>query len=189
MHRVRPCDNKRETHLDISNRQIALTIYLTILVDRWLNIVSCFRVHNPKPRMQLDVFSVDISLDVNLDKTIGICNIHLHSLVQEPLFRPLQVHLVPKHTHADEIRGALDAGGFNVIRPFDGILHSEEDPKDAHLEISSKEDSDEDYTRRRQAATVLRERFGCSKMNKEYFRRGPKLLEIGTFGVIRFSTE
>ncbi|KAI1074373.1 Endonuclease/exonuclease/phosphatase [Whalleya microplaca] len=151
----------------------------TTLVDRRLSISSCFRVHYEKTRMARDAFFVDVSLG---GKTIRLCNTHLESLALEPPLRPAQMQLAAKFMHADGIHGALAAGDFNAIQPFDRTLHSDNNLKDAYLELGGKEDSDEGYTWGQQASTGLRNRFGCSRMDKVFFRGGLKLLKFERFG-------
>ncbi|CAJ2503626.1 Uu.00g110200.m01.CDS01 [Anthostomella pinea] len=154
----------------------------TTLVDRRLHITSCFRAHYEKTRFERDAFCMDISLGKSKDKTVRLCNTHLESLAMEPPFRPPQMQLVSKFMHAKGIHGALAAGDFNAIQPFDQTLHSDNDLKDAYLELGGAEGNDEGYTWGQQAATTLRERFGCSRMDKVYFCGGLKLESFQRFG-------
>ncbi|KAL7626892.1 hypothetical protein AAE478_003666 [Parahypoxylon ruwenzoriense] len=167
---------------DIDTMSWASYYGTTTLVDRHLDITSCFRVHYQKTRMQRDAFFVDISLGSSHPKTVRLCNTHLESLAYEPPYRPPQMQLVAKHMHAEGVDGALAAGDFNAIQPFDRTLHLENDLKDAYLELGGREDSEEGYTWGQQAATNLRERFGCSRMDKVYFTGSLKLHSFERFG-------
>jgi len=120
-------------------------------------------------------------------KMLRVGNTHLESMALEPAYRPPQVALaarfmkgetlMPSATTATsssnkddfEIYAALLAGDLNAIQPFDRSLHSDNGLKDAYLELGGQEDSEEGYTWGQQAATVLRERFGCSRMDKVYY--------------------
>ncbi|KAI0137099.1 Endonuclease/exonuclease/phosphatase [Xylariales sp. AK1849] len=154
----------------------------TTLVDRRLPITSCFRVHYEKTRMQRDAFFVDVLMGANQDKTIRLCNTHLESLVSEPPFRPSQMKLVAKYMHEKNVHGAVAAGDFNAIQEFDKTLHSDNDLRDAYLELGGQEDSDAGYTWGQQAATQSRDRFGCSRMDKVYFGGGLELRSFERFG-------
>lgn len=61
------------------------------------------------------------------------------------------------------------AGDFNAIQDFDRHLHSDNGLKDAYIEVGGEEDSESGYTWGQQAATKLREQFGCSRMDKVFF--------------------
>ncbi|KAI1439912.1 Endonuclease/exonuclease/phosphatase [Annulohypoxylon stygium] len=155
------------------------------LVDRRLSITSCFRVHYEKTRMGRDAFFVDVLLDGSSNgrtKTIRLCNSHLDSLVFEPPFRPAQVQIMAKYMHEDGVDGALAAGDFNAIQPFDKTLHSDNDLKDAYLENGGVEDSEEGYTWGQQAATEARNKYGLSRMDKVYFTGRLRLLDFQRFG-------
>jgi tyrosyl-DNA phosphodiesterase 2 len=166
--------------LDIDPTNWATTHYgTTTLVDIRLPIMSAFRVHYSKTRMDRDAFFADISLG---GKTVRLCNSHLESMAFDPPFRPPQVELVAKYMHEGHLHAALAAGDFNAIQPFDRTLHTENNLKDAYLELGGKEDSDEGFTWGQQAATMLREQFGCSRMDKVYFCGGVKLLRFERFG-------
>ncbi|KAI2470394.1 Endonuclease/exonuclease/phosphatase [Annulohypoxylon bovei var. microspora] len=157
----------------------------TTLVDRRLSITSCFRVHYEKTRMGRDASFIDVVLDGSSSgqaKTIRLCNSHLESLAFEPPFRPPQVQVMAKHMRADGVDGTLAAGDFNAIQPFDRTLHSDNDLKDAYLELGGKEDSDEGYTWGQQAATEERDQYGCSRMDKVYFTGGLRLHKFERFG-------
>ncbi|KAI1384611.1 Endonuclease/exonuclease/phosphatase [Hypoxylon trugodes] len=165
---------------DIDDSNWAARYGTTTLVDRRLDITNCFRVHYAKTRMQRDAFFVDIVLGGG--KTVRLCNTHLESLAFEPPFRPPQMQVVVKYMHDENVFGAVAAGDFNAIQPFDRTLHEDNGLKDAYLELGGKEDSEEGYTWGQQATTTLRERFGCSRMDKVYFAGRVKLLSFERFG-------
>ncbi|KAI0851768.1 Endonuclease/exonuclease/phosphatase [Daldinia vernicosa] len=155
----------------------------TTLVDRRLAITSCFRVHYEKTRMDRDALVVDISLLNNsTPKTLRLCNSHLESLALEPPLRPAQVRVLATHMRAPGVHGALAAGDFNAVQPFDRGLHADNGLRDAYLEVGGREDSEAGYTWGQQAATSMRERFGCSRMDKVYFTGGLKVCGFERFG-------
>ncbi|KAI1213395.1 Endonuclease/exonuclease/phosphatase [Annulohypoxylon truncatum] len=158
------------------------------LVDRRLRITSCFRVHYEKTRMGRDAFFVDVLLDGSSSssgraKTIRLCNSHLDSLDFEPPFRPAQVQIMAKYMHEDGVDGALAAGDFNAIQPFDRTLHSDNGLKDAYLESGGMEDGDDAYTWGQQASTEERDKYGLSRMDKVYFTGDLKLHNFERFGM------
>ncbi|KAH8892976.1 hypothetical protein GQ53DRAFT_745919 [Thozetella sp. PMI_491] len=154
----------------------------TTLIDRRLPITACFRVHYQKTRMERDAFFVDVRMGGGHDRTVRLCNTHLESLALEPPFRPPQMQLAASYMRGDGIDGAIAAGDFNAIQPFDRTLHSDNQLKDAYLELGGQEDDDAGYTWGQQAATVLRERFGCSRMDKVYFSGQLSLQGFERFG-------
>lgn len=166
------------TDLDATNW--ATNHYGTVtLVDSRLPITAAFRIHYSKTRMDRDAFFVDVSLK---GKMVRFCNTHLESMAFNPPFRPPQMQLVTKHLRDDKIHAALAAGDFNAIQPFDRTLHTDNGLKDAFLELGGKEDTEEGYTWGQQAAIKLRERFGCSRMDKVYYHGGVQLVKFERFG-------
>ncbi|KAL2839185.1 Endonuclease/exonuclease/phosphatase [Aspergillus pseudoustus] len=153
----------------------------TTLVDRRLPISSAFRVHYSKTRLDRDAFFVDVNIN---KKRVRLCNTHLESMALDPPFRPPQMKLIAGYLHESGLDGAITAGDFNAIQPFDRTLHVDggNNLKDAFLELGGQEDSEESYTWGQQAATALRERFGCSRMDKVYFRGGVRVLKFERFG-------
>lgn len=151
------------------------------LLDRRLSIASSFRVHYSATRMERDVLITDIILQ---NRTIRLCNSHLESLALEPPYRIPQMKLIASYMHADGIDAAIAAGDFNAIQPFDTTLHSDNGLSDAYLEQGGHEADSTGHTWGQQAATVQRERFGTSRMDKVYYTppQALKLLTFGTFG-------
>ncbi|RYP58635.1 hypothetical protein DL771_011183 [Monosporascus sp. 5C6A] len=171
---------------DIDTSAWASGVYgTTTLVDRRLGISSCFRVHYSKTKMERDALFVDVVMPASSGHggRLRLCNTHLESLALEPPLRPSQMQLVAAHMRADGISGAIAAGDFNAIQPFDRSLHSDNGLKDAYLELGGQEDRDEGYTWGQQALPELRKLYGCSRMDKVYFCGGGlKLLSFETFG-------
>ncbi|KAI2626599.1 Endonuclease/exonuclease/phosphatase [Hypoxylon sp. NC1633] len=154
----------------------------TTLVDRRLDVTSCFRVHYQQTRMERDAFFVDALLGGSQPRTVRLCNTHLESLAVDPPRRPTQMKIAAEHMRAEGVDAALAAGDFNAIQDFDRTLHSDNGLRDAYLELGGREDSDEGYTWGQQAATSLRNQFGCSRMDKVYFRGCLKLHRFERFG-------
>lgn len=152
----------------------------TTLVDRRLDISSCFRVHYSKTQMERDALFVDVTAS---GKKLRVCNTHLESLALEPPMRPAQMQVIASQMHAGDAMGAIVTGDFNAIQPFDLSLHSDNGLKDAYLELGGLENSDDGYTWGQQALPQLRQQFGCSRMDKAYYRgSGIKLLSFDRFG-------
>ncbi|KAK5685767.1 hypothetical protein LTR17_026947 [Elasticomyces elasticus] len=139
----------------------------TTLIDRRLAVESCFRVHFAKTRMERDGLFVDI--DVGAQKPVRLCNTHTESLALEPPFRPSQLAICAKQMHSEDVHGAVLAGDLNAIQDFDKTLHTDNDLKDAYLELGGNEDDPDGHTWGQQAATVQRERFGTTRMDKVLF--------------------
>ncbi|KAI3320923.1 endonuclease/exonuclease/phosphatase family protein [Xylariaceae sp. AK1471] len=165
----------------------------TTLVDRRLAVTDVFRVHYYHTRMERDGLFVDVAFDGARNeedgegerknkKVVRFCNTHLESLVPEPPVRPHQVELVAEFMNDGNVHGALMAGDFNAIQPFDRTLHSDNNLKDAYLELGGEEDSEEGYTWGQQAATDLREMYGCSRMDKVFYCGGLKVDRFERFG-------
>lgn len=170
---------------DLDPTNWATTHYGTItLVDARLPIAAAFRVHYSKTRMDRDALFMDV-LTGPEGSSVRLCNTHLESLALDPPFRPPQMQLVAHHLHDARVHAGLVAGDFNAIQPFDRMLHEDDgnDLKDAFLELGGSEDSDEGFTWGQQAATNLREQFGCSRMDKVYFCGGIGLVRFERFGV------
>jgi tyrosyl-DNA phosphodiesterase 2 len=170
----------------------------TTLVDRRLDVRGVFRVHYSHTRMGRDGLFVDVASGAGRgtsdeegkgdetkgekEKIVRFCNTHLESLVPEPPLRPHQVALAAQFMHEDGVHGALMAGDFNAIQPFDRTLHSDNDLKDAYLELGGQEDSEDGYTWGQQAATDLRKTYGCSRMDKVFYCGGLRVDRFERFG-------
>jgi tyrosyl-DNA phosphodiesterase 2 len=158
----------------------------TTLIDRALDVLSCFRVHYSKTEMERDALFVDVAMPTTgskQDQKLRLGNSHLESLVAEPPLRPAQVQIMSSHMRASDVSNAIAAGDFNAIQPFDKSLHSDNGLKDAYLELGGQEDGDEGHTWGQQALRGMRERFGGSRMDKAYFRGGGlQLVSFERFG-------
>ncbi|KAK9421592.1 putative Endonuclease/exonuclease/phosphatase [Seiridium unicorne] len=154
----------------------------TTLVDRRLPITALFRVHYEKTRMERDGLFVDVLMGKARDKKVRLCNSHLESLATMPPYRPPQVEVIARFLKEGGVDAGVAAGDFNAIQDFDRTLHSDNGLKDAYLELGGKEDSDEGYTWGQQAATSLRDQFGCSRMDKVYFTGALELKGFERFG-------
>lgn len=165
---------------DLSGNNWQSGHYGTIsLIDKRLPITACFRVHYSQTRMERDVLIVDVKLQ---QQSVRLCNSHLESLALEPPFRIPQMKLIAGYMHDQAVDGAACAGDFNAIQPFDKTLHSDNGLKDAYLELGGSEEDASGHTWGQQAATVQRERFGTSRMDKVYFVGGLELMDFEKFG-------
>ncbi|PSN72272.1 hypothetical protein BS50DRAFT_448491, partial [Corynespora cassiicola Philippines] len=143
----------------------------TALVDRRLQIQSVFRVPWYS-RFERDGLFIDVVLskDGAERQVLRLCNTHLESLVADPPVRPVQLLDAAKVLGDHGVVAAVLAGDLNAIQPFDRTLHVDNGLQDAYLELGGKEDSDEGFTWGQQAPQELREKFGCSRMDKMLFR-------------------
>ncbi|KAF2623928.1 hypothetical protein BU25DRAFT_349170 [Macroventuria anomochaeta] len=137
----------------------------TTLIDARLSVASVFRVPFLS-KFDRDGLFVDIALT---SKVLRLCNVHLESLIASPPVRPHQLSTVAAYLHAPEVACALLAGDLNAIEPFDWKLHTDNGLEDAYLFLGGKEDSDEGYTWGYQVPAAMREKFGCSRMDKILF--------------------
>ncbi|KAJ5690567.1 Endonuclease/exonuclease/phosphatase [Penicillium macrosclerotiorum] len=156
---------------DLDHTNWATTHYGTvILVDSRLPITATFRVHYSKTRMDRDALFMDLSVGSDRKK-VRVCNTHLESMAFEPPFRPFQMQLIAGYLHDESVHAALVAGDFNAIQPADRTLHVDGSNglKDVFLQLGGKEDTEEGYTWGQQAATKLRQQFGCSRMDKVFY--------------------
>lgn len=157
----------------------------TMLLDRRLGVASCFRVHYSATQMERDALFVDVTVPAaaGTPKTVRLGNSHLESLALDPPQRPAQVRTAAPHLHAGGLAGAVIAGDFNAIQPFDAALHSDNGLRDAYLELGGQEGGENGFTWGQQALPALRERFGFSRMDKAYFcGSGIKLQGFERFG-------
>jgi tyrosyl-DNA phosphodiesterase 2 len=145
-----------------------------VLVDRRLAIKNIFRVPWVS-KFDRDGLFVDIALTNTQDphgnpKLLRLCNVHLESLVANPPVRPSQMALASQYLKKPEVAASLVAGDMNAIQPFDRTLYSENGLRDAYLELGGQEDSDDGYTWGYQVPQWLRDKFGCSRMDKILLR-------------------
>lgn len=152
------------------------------LIDKRLPIKDVFRVHYSDTKMERDALFVDV-VHPNSEKPIRLCNTHLESLIADPPLRPAQVKLAAKFMHEDSVAASILAGDLNAIQPFDKTLHSDNDLKDAYLELGGDEDGAVGHTWGQQAATSLREQFGTSRMDKVFFGGAIEVAGFEKFGM------
>ncbi|KAF2095475.1 hypothetical protein NA57DRAFT_59477 [Rhizodiscina lignyota] len=151
---------------DVDNKHWISPFYgTTTLIDRRLNIKQVFRIPFIS-KFDRDGFFIDIRLAGSQDKVVRFCNAHLESLVADPPVRPVQLADAAPYLHDTSVHAGLLAGDCNAIQPFDRTLHSENNLKDAYLELGGKEDSDDGYTWGHQVKKWMREKFGPSRMDK-----------------------
>lgn len=168
---------------DMDARNWATASYgTTILIDRRLVVIGAFRVHYSQTIMERDAFFVDVSVGEHIN-TLRLCNTHLESLAVNPPLRPAQMKVVAHYLQAPGVYAGVVAGDFNAIQPFDYMLHENgNNLKDAFLELGGKEQAEEGFTWGQQATTLLREQFGCSRMDKVYFCGYVKVSSFERFG-------
>ncbi|KAK5626982.1 hypothetical protein RRF57_002698 [Xylaria bambusicola] len=147
----------------------------TTLVDRRLGVVGCFRVHYALTDMGLRRKSVLLAVLDQGGKIVRFCNTHLESLAHEPSFCPPQIALAAKFMHED-------GRGFERHPPVGRTLHSDNDLRDAYLELGGQENSEEGYTWGQQAAPELRNMHGCSRMDKIFYCGGVSVQSFSRFG-------
>ncbi|KAH7093701.1 Endonuclease/exonuclease/phosphatase [Paraphoma chrysanthemicola] len=154
----------------------------TTLVDRRLRIQNVFRVPWIT-KFDRDGLFVDIALSDA--RVLRLCNTHLESLVADPPVRPLQLAAAAEYLRKVEVSCALLAGDLNAIQPFDRTLHSENGLNDTYLILGGKEDSDDGFTWGQQVPQWMKDRFGCSRMDKILYRGDilPKKFERIGMGV------
>ncbi|KAK0869537.1 hypothetical protein LTR87_013690 [Friedmanniomyces endolithicus] len=144
----------------------------TTLLSNRLSASASFRIHYSNSRMQRDVLVLDIPLSATT-KPLRLCNTHLESLPAFPPLRPQQLALCAQHMHNPALHASVLAGDLNAIQSFDQHLPSANGLKDAYLELGgSEDDAEAGHTWGQQASTVLRERFGTSRMDKVLFCGG-----------------
>lgn len=144
----------------------------TTLIDRRLKISGVFRVPWLS-KFERDGLFVDISVSHPSSsdrKVLRLCNTHLESLVADPPVRPAQVAAASEYLQKTDVACALLAGDLNAIQPFDKTLHSENGLKDTYLELGGIEGADEGFTWGQQVPQWMKEKFGCSRMDKILFR-------------------
>lgn len=151
------------------------------LIDRRLAIKEVFRVHYTATNMERDGLFVDIA--VQDEKVLRLCNTHLESLVADPPLRPAQLKVAAQYMHAPTVQASFLAGDLNAIQPFDRTLHSDNDLKDAYLELGGTEDNVDGYTWGQQAQTKFRDMFGCSRMDKVFYSGDVKLESLKRIGI------
>ncbi|KAF2737411.1 hypothetical protein EJ04DRAFT_117756 [Polyplosphaeria fusca] len=183
--RAAPWVQKRFFMTELDERNWLKPLYgTTTLLDRRLQIQSVFRV----PWLSIfdrDGLFVDVPLaaEAPARQVLRLCNTHLESLVAHPPVRPRQLRAAGEMLGEQRVGAALLAGDLNAIQPFDRTLHSDNGLKDAYLELGGKEDSDEGYTWGYQCPQWMREKFGCSRMDKILLCGGVEAKRLERIGV------
>lgn len=157
----------------------------TMLVDRRLDVAACTRIHYSATQMERDLLTCDVVVPGASHQKLRLCTSHLESLALEPPRRPPQMRRAAAHLKDEkaELAGGIIIGDFNAIQPFDNTLHSDNGLKDAYLELGGVEGSDLGFTWGQQALPELRNRFGCSRMDKAFFcGSGIELRSFERFG-------
>ncbi|KAI4088213.1 MAG: hypothetical protein LQ348_004066 [Seirophora lacunosa] len=158
----------------------------TTLVDRRLPVRSVYRVHY-KTNMRRDGLFVDLAATSTSEdggeRMVRLCNSHFESLKAFPPLRPAQVGIVAEQLHMPEVYGGLVAGDFNAIQDFDRTLHTDNGLEDAYLALGGQEDAEEGYTWGQQAHPHVRQRYGCSRMDKIFYCGGVKVESLQRVGV------
>ena len=129
--------------------------------------------------MGRDGLFVDVVMEQN--KTVRICCSHLESLIADPPIRPKQLTVAARFMH--EADASILGGDLNAIQPFDKQLHTDNDLKDAYLEMGGEEDAESGMTWGQMAPTREREKFGLSRMDKLLFCGKVEVERFETFGM------
>ncbi|RYP68665.1 hypothetical protein DL771_006535 [Monosporascus sp. 5C6A] len=148
----------------------------TILVDRRLPVTACFRVHFSQTLVDRDAHFIDIlmrrpgttDIQESDNLILRLCNVHLESFDWETPLRPVQMRVIASYIHQDGIHGALLAGDFNSLQPYDMSLHTEHELRDAFLEFGGQEDEEAGFTWGLQSPQVMRA-DGPSRLDKIMF--------------------
>ena len=161
----------------------------TTLIDRRLPVSSVFRTRYAS-KMGRDALFVDIltpQAEGQKMDVLRLCNTHLESLRTNPPLRPAQVVLVSERLH--EVHSGVVAGDFNAIEAFDLTLHVDNDLKDAYLENGGSEKGEDGWTWGMRSSEGLRQRFGCSRLDKILYCGRLKIRNVQRIGAgIRIET-
>lgn len=139
------------------------------LIDQRLRLSRVFRVYYKDTQMDRDGLFVDISANpssTTAPRILRLCNTHLESLVSTPPLRPAQLAEAAQQLHSPSVHAGIVAGDLNAIEPLDRTLPAANGLKDAYLEAGGQEDCEQAYTWGLQSYAELRERFGCSRVDK-----------------------
>ena len=139
------------------------------LIDQRLRLGRVFRVYYKDTQMDRDGLFVDITtnpVSTTAPRTLRFCNTHLESLVANPPLRPAQLAEASQQLHEPSVHAGIIAGDLNALESFDRTLPAANGLKDAYLEAGGQEDSEQGYTWGFQSYAELREKFGCSRLDK-----------------------
>jgi tyrosyl-DNA phosphodiesterase 2 len=73
---------------------------------------------------------------------------------------------ITKYLHDSSLYGSLLAGDLNAIEPFDTVFPSTYNFSDAYLALGGEEGMEKGFTWGYQSPAWLRDRYGCSRMDK-----------------------
>ncbi|PKX99174.1 endonuclease/exonuclease/phosphatase family protein [Aspergillus novofumigatus IBT 16806] len=156
----------------------------TTMIDKQLVVRGVFRVPYSNSRMKRDGLFVDVDVGpfgAESERILRLCNTHLESLVSHPPRRPVQLRLASIFMHGSgpatgpEDEGtytpptphaAILAGDLNAFAPEDRSAPEECGLRDAFLTLGGREGTEESFTWGQQVPDWMRERFGCSRMDK-----------------------
>jgi tyrosyl-DNA phosphodiesterase 2 len=169
---------------DMDTRSWKSPLYgTTTLVDRRLSIQRVFRVPWVT-KFERDGLFVDVKATTSVgNKTVRLCNTHLESLIADPPVRPLQLEAALTFLQEDGVYAAALAGDLNAIQPFDHTMVPKFGLRDAYLELGGQEYSDEGYTWGQQVPQWMKDKFGCSRMDKILLRGEISARSFERFGV------
>ncbi|BAE59724.1 unnamed protein product [Aspergillus oryzae RIB40] len=177
---------------DLNHTQWRGSYGTTTLIDRRCHVQRVFRVPYSTSRMQRDGLFVDLDCQEGGETggTLRLCNTHLESLLSNPPIRPMQLHLAsqfmhgsgPGETDLPTPHAAILAGDLNAFAPEDLTAPNECALRDAFLVLGGKDGTEESFTWGQQIPNWLREKFGCSRMDKVLFCGGLEVERLERIG-------
>ncbi|THC92098.1 hypothetical protein EYZ11_008424 [Aspergillus tanneri] len=146
----------------------------TTLIDKRLDVQRVFRVLYSPSRMQRDALFVDINIDIqptestssNENRIIRLGNTHLESLVSRPPLRPMQLRRAGHECIC--VGGSYRPGGMWTFRCVS--------------RARGYEGTEEGFTWGQQLSDRMKEKFGCSRMDKVLFCGGLEVKSLERIG-------
>ncbi|GAB1191032.1 hypothetical protein APSETT444_000201 [Aspergillus pseudonomiae] len=157
------------------------------LIDKRCHVQRVFRVPFSTSRMGRDGLFVDLDCVQGQEGgrgdeigTLRLCNTHLESLLSIPPIRPKQIHLAsqfmhssgPGETNVPTPHAAILAGDLNAFAPEDLTAPNDSKLRDAFLVLGGKDGTEESFTWGQQVPDWMRDKYGCSRMDKVLFCGG-----------------
>ncbi|KAE8379891.1 Endonuclease/exonuclease/phosphatase [Aspergillus bertholletiae] len=179
---------------DLSDTHWRGTYGTTTLIDKRCQVQRVFRVPYSTTRMQRDGLFVDVNCFQGQEGgsgTLRLCNTHLESLLSKPPIRPIQLHLASQFMHGsfEQEKGdlptphaAILAGDLNAFAPEDLTVPIECELRDAFLVLGGKDGTEQSFTWGQQVPDWVREKFGCSRMDKILFCGGLEVDSLKRIG-------
>ncbi|EAL93660.1 endonuclease/exonuclease/phosphatase family protein [Aspergillus fumigatus Af293] len=185
---------------DISSDHWRGSYGTTTMIDKHLVVRGVFRVPYSNSRMERDGLFVDIDVGrpgAEGERILRLCNTHLESLVSHPPRRPVQLRLASSFMHgpgpASEPQdegmytpptpyAAILAGDLNAFALEDRSAPEECGLRDAFLALGGREGTEESFTWGQQVPDWMRERFGCSRMDKILYCGGVEAKSLRRIG-------